>query len=117
MNILKPLIISASLLAASFSTFAYHGDGYGNGNGSWHRGGYQNQQQYNNRPCDNYHNNNNYNRRHQGMMQYSTSIQTSQPEEALKKIMADVPKGENGKQYMIKVAVVEIIPNTPVQAQ
>ncbi|MDR2226054.1 hypothetical protein [Providencia rettgeri] len=117
MSILKPLIISASLLAASFSTFAYHGDGYGNGNGSWHRGGYQNQQQYNNRPCDNYHNNNNYNRRHQGMMQYSTSIQTSQPEEALKKIMADVPKGENGKQYMVKVAVVEIIPNTPVQAQ
>ncbi|QXX83800.1 hypothetical protein J6836_05300 [Providencia sp. R33] len=117
MNILKPLIIATSLLAASFSTFAYHGDGYGNGNGSWHRGGYQNQQQYNNRPCDNYHNNNNYNRRHQGMMQYSTSIQTSQPEEALKKIMADVPKGENGKQYMVKVAVVEIIPNTPVQAQ
>lgn len=111
MNILKPLIISTSLLAASFSTFAYHGDGYGNNNGSWHRGGYQNQQQYNNRPCDNYR------RHHQGMMQYSTSIQTSQPEEALKKIVADVPKGENGKQYMVKVAVVEITPNTPVQAQ
>ncbi|USR63294.1 hypothetical protein NFC79_11070 [Providencia stuartii] len=116
MNILKLLIISTSLLAASFSTFAYHGDGYGNNNGSWHRGGYQNQQQYNNRPCDNYRNNN-YNRHHQGMMQYSTSIQTSQPEEALKKIVADVPKGENGKQYMVKVAVVEITPNTPVQAQ
>lgn len=116
MNILKPLIISASLLVASFSTFAYHGDGYGNGNGSWHRGGYQNQQQYNNRPCDNYRHNN-YNGRHRGMMQYSTSIQTTQPEEALKKIVTDVPKGENGKQYMVKVAVVEITPPTPVQAQ
>lgn len=114
MNILKPLIISASLMAASFSTFAYYGDGYGNG--SWHRGGYQNHQQYNNRPCDNYRNNN-YCGRYQGMMQYSTSVQTTQPEEALKKIIADVPKGENGKQYMVRVAVVEITPNTPVQGQ
>ncbi|MEX6178411.1 hypothetical protein AB6G03_15880 [Providencia hangzhouensis] len=51
------------------------------------------------------------------MMQYSTSIQTAQPDETLKKIAADAPKGENGKQYMVKVAVVEITPNTPVQGQ
>lgn len=112
MNILKPLVIGAGLIAVSFSTLAYPGDG----NGSWHRGGYQNQQQYNNRPCDNYRHSN-YANRHHGMMQYSTSIQTTQPDEALKKIAADAPKGENGKQYMVKVAVVEITPNTPVQNQ
>lgn len=112
MNILKPLVISASLLAVSFSTLAYHGNGYGNG--SWHRGGYQNQQQYNNRPCDNYRNGN-YIGRQQGMMQYSTSIQTTQPEEALKKIIADVPKGDNSKQYMVRVVVVEIPAQLPVQ--
>ncbi|MEQ5399125.1 hypothetical protein ABN303_00320 [Providencia rettgeri] len=112
MNILKPLILSVSLIAISFSTFAYPGDG----NGSWHRGGYQNQHQYNDRPCDNYRHSN-YANRHRGMMQYSTSIQTAQPDETLKKIAADAPKGENGKQYMVKVAVVEITPNTPVQGQ
>ncbi len=112
MNILKPLILSTSLIAISFSTLAYPGDG----NGSWHRGGYQNQHQYNDRPCDNYRHSN-YANRHRGMMQYSTSIQTAQPDETLKKIAADAPKGENGKQYMVKVAVVEITPNTPVQGQ
>ncbi|MEY0474101.1 hypothetical protein [Providencia huaxiensis] len=110
MNILKPLILSASLIAISFSTLAYPGDG------SWHRGGYQNQHQYNDRPCDNYRHSN-YANRHRGMMQYSTSIQTAQPDETLKKIAADAPKGENGKQYMVKVAVVEITPNAPVQGQ
>lgn len=114
MNILKPLIISASLIAVSFSTFAYPDDGYGSG--SWHRGGYQNQQQYNNRPCDNFRQFNNTGR-NQGMMQYSTTIQTTQPDEALKKIAVDAPKGENGKQYMVKVAVIEIISSTPVQGQ
>ncbi|MEX5925024.1 hypothetical protein [Providencia hangzhouensis] len=74
MNILKPLILSASLIAISFSTFAYPGDG----NGSWHRGGYQNQHQYNDRPCDNY--------RHSELCKSSpwyddiTSIQTAQPD-------------------------------------
>ncbi len=45
MNILKPLILSASLILYQFSTFATQG-----WNGSWHRGGYQNQHQYNDRP-------------------------------------------------------------------
>lgn len=112
MNIYKLLIITVSLMSASFSTFAYPGDGHG----SWHRNGYQNQQQYNNRPCDNYRKHNNTGR-HRGMMQYSSSIQTSQPDETLKKIAADAPKGENGKQYRVSVKVVEITPNVPVQAQ
>lgn len=112
MNILKPLIITASLFAVSFSTLAYHSDG----NGSWHRGANQNSNQYSDRPCDN-NRHANYSGNHRGMMQYSTSIQTTQPEEALKKIATDAPKGENGKQYRVRVAVTEIEPNTPIQNQ
>ena len=114
MNILKPLIITASLMAVSFSTLAYHGDGYRNDDGSWHRGTSQNGQQYDNRPCDN-NRHSNYSGRHRGMMQYSTTVQTTQPEEALKKITANVPKGENGKQYQVRVSVIEITPNAQTQ--
>lgn len=112
MNMFKLLIITISLMTASFSTFSYPGDGHG----SWHRGEYQNKQQYNNRSSDNYRQYNNAGR-HRGVMQYSTSIQTTQPDEILKKIAADAPKGENGKQYRVSVKVVEITPNAPVQAQ
>lgn len=112
MKNLKSLILVGSLFAVSFSTFAYHGNGYHqNGNGSWCNG--SNQAQYD-RPCNGtYHGQ--YMGRQQGIMQYSTSVQTAQPEEALKKIIAEMPKGENNKKYMVKVAVVEITPNSPVQ--
>ncbi|CAG9421846.1 hypothetical protein [Providencia alcalifaciens] len=107
MKNLKSLILVSSLLAVSFSTFAYHGNGYHrNGNGP-------SQAQYD-RPCDgNYRGQ--HMGRHQGMMQYSTAVQTTQPEEALKKITAEVPKGESNKKYMVKVAVVEISPSLVTQ--
>ncbi|WP_323086946.1 hypothetical protein [Providencia alcalifaciens] len=112
MKNLKSLILVGSLLAVSFSTFAYHGNGYHrNGNGTWCNG--SSQSQYD-RPCDgNYRGQ--YMGRHQGMMQYSTAVQTAQPEEALKKITAEVPKGENNKKYMVKVAVIEISPSLATQ--
>ena len=112
MKNLKSLILVGSLLAVSFSTLAYHGNGYHrNGNGGWCNG--SNQTQYD-RPCDgNYRGQ--YMGHHQGMMQYSTAVQTTQPEEALKKITAEVPKGENNKKYMVKVAVIEILPNLATQ--
>lgn len=82
MNYLKPLLISASLFAVSFTTFAYNNNYC---DGTWHRGSYHNQQQYNNRPCDGPRHYT-HSGRHNGMMQYSTSIQTAQPSETLKKL-------------------------------
>nr|WP_278979799.1 hypothetical protein [Providencia alcalifaciens] len=114
MKNLKSLILVGSLLAISFSTFAYHGNGFhrsGNANGPWCNG--QNQTQYD-RPCDT-HYRGQYMGRNQGMVQFSTSVQTAQPEEALKKITAEIPKGENNKTYMVKVAVIEITPNVYTQ--
>ncbi|HGN0867655.1 TPA: hypothetical protein ACKROV_000877 [Providencia alcalifaciens] len=112
MKNLKSLILVGSLLAVSFSTFAYHGNGYHrNGNGTWCNG--SSQSQYD-RPCDGTYRGQ-YMGRHQGMMQYSTAVQTAQPEETLKKITAEVPKGENNKKYMVKVAVIEISPSLATQ--
>lgn len=87
MNYLKPLFISASLFAISFSSFAYNDNNYCDG--AWHKNGYHNQQQYNDRPCDNnrhYNGSGRHYGRHNGAMQYSTSIQTTQPDETLKKL-------------------------------
>ncbi|ELX8380441.1 hypothetical protein AB7W88_00085 [Providencia vermicola] len=111
MNYLKPLLISASLFAVSFTTFAYNNNYC---DGTWHRGSYHNQQQYNNRPCDGPRHYT-HSGRHNGMMQYSTSIQTAQPSETLKKIAEDTPKGENGKQYLIRVSVIEVLNNDSSQ--
>ncbi|EPU3837197.1 hypothetical protein [Providencia stuartii] len=117
MNYLKPLFISASLFAISFSSFAYNDNNYCDG--AWHKNGYHNQQQYNDRPCDNnrhYNGSGRHYGRHNGAMQYSTSIQTTQPDETLKKIAADAPRGESGKQYVVRVSVIEISNNnTPQQ--
>lgn len=112
MKVFKLSVITVSLIAVSFSTFAFSGTDHG----SWHRDGYKSQQQYNDRPCDNYRQYNNTSR-HRGMMQYSTSIQMTQPNQTLKKFATDMPKGNNGKQYMGRAAVVEITPNIPIQAQ
>lgn len=113
MNYLKPLLMATSIFAVSFSSLAYNGNN--NCDGTWHRGGYQNNAQSNdNRPCnDNRHYNasGRHYGMHNGVMQYSTSLQTTQPDEALKKIAADAPKAENGKQYVVHVSVVEITDN------
>lgn len=45
MNYLKPLLIAASVFAVSFSSLAYNGNN--NCDGTWHRGGYQNNAQSN----------------------------------------------------------------------
>ncbi|HEF8774918.1 hypothetical protein AB7179_02140 [Providencia manganoxydans] len=113
MKYLKPLFIAASVFAVSFSSFAYHGNN--NCDGTWHRGGYQNNaQSYDNRPCNDSRHYNASGRHygmHNGAMQYSTSLQTAQPDEALKKIALDAPKAESGKQYVVHVSVIEITGN------
>ncbi len=55
--------------------------------------------------------------RYQGGVQYSTSIRTTQPEDTLKQISADVPKGEKGKKIVVNVTVIEITPDMPGQSQ
>ncbi|SUC27324.1 Uncharacterised protein [Providencia rustigianii] len=51
MKLSKSIIIASSLLAISFSTFAYHGNG--TGHGSWPNHNNHTQAQYE-RPCSNY---------------------------------------------------------------
>ncbi|BBG59132.1 Uncharacterised protein [Providencia rustigianii] len=113
MKLSKSIIIASSLLAISFSTFAYHGNG--TGHGSWPNHNNHTQAQYE-RPCSNYADGR-HSGRHQAAMQYSTTIQTTQPEETLKKISSDLPKGENGKQYRVHVAVIDAETNAPIQNQ
>ncbi|MGJ3352178.1 hypothetical protein [Providencia sp. Je.9.19] len=60
-------------------------------------------------------NNNHTPRQHMGNhhnMVYSVTEQTTTPNETIKKIANNVPKIEDGKRYIVKVAVIEVPENS-----